>query len=513
MNLWALYGLLGSVLSLGYITFFPFHFPLFAWVGFFLWVVALYKGSRKQAFLGSGLAGVLFFALVLYWICYVTFAGYLATLLILGGYAALFGLLAHWLIKSYPRSWVWLVPSLWVAIEHFRSYYTFLRFPWFSLAHSQIEWDWIVQSADLWGASGISWLVAFWSTLFAAWCLGERPKAATFFGVLLLVGVTLYSWWRPKNLELKPCLKVSLVQASIPQEVKAAQVDLERIHREHMVLTKKAYKEKPDLIVWPETMFVLRPPFVDDLTSWIRKHRQPMLVGAAQAWRDPEGKLHFANSAIFYGPDGRIVRGENADWYSFGKKRERIAIYNKVYLVPVSEYIPFRETIPILAKFLESWLPPGFYSMDPGDGAKVFRLKGHPFAPSICFEISFSDLMRQAVKKGAHILLNISNDAWFRSSAELDNSRLLARLRAIEVRRAVLRALNGGISCAVDGRGNIQDLVDPQGRKKQIQGVLTVRAKTTEEETLYLRWGDWVAWGSFLFVFLALGGRLFWRSE
>ncbi|RME83510.1 MAG: apolipoprotein N-acyltransferase [Planctomycetota bacterium] len=488
-------------LSLSFPTFYPITLPVLAWIALVPWFFLVQRNSFWKGLILSFLLGISFFATSVYWIGKVTPPGYITTVLIFGLYSIIFFMGAYFFFQTKSPWAILSVSMWWIFVHYIRANYLFIRFPWYTLGYSQGNIDLIIQSADIWGIFGITLLVVLVNASLFSWLDWKISKeegklfvskALTAFSVLFLLSTIIYSWFRLSHIQKieKECLTLTIIQANIPQELKASGLSYDRIQREHMELTQEAYhKGKTDLILWPETMFTPMPVYMRELVTWIARHKQPMLVGAVLAWRDKKGEAHFTNSILYFNKRGQIVEGPQGDYRPFDRKP--VGIYDKVYLVPLSEYIPFKKSFPPLYRLLKSWIPPGFASMDHGDGAKVFSLKGHKFAPSICFEISFPLLSREGVQKGAHLLLNLSNDGWFMGTRELENSQILGRVRAIETRRGVVRALNGGYSCFIHPTGSIINLRDKQGRVGR-RGFLTQRGRTTSILTLYVKWGDWI---------------------
>ena len=123
----------------------------------------------------------------------------------------------------------------------------------------------------------------------------------------------------------------------------------------------------------------------------------------------------------------------------------------------------------------------------------------------ICFEAVFPDLVRRFVANGAELLINISNDGWFGRSAAPEQHLAMARVRAAENRRWLLRATNNGHTVAVDPYGRIVARLAPDTR-----GVLTAPFAFRRDRTLYSRFGDWLAWLSLAATayFVVVGARL-----
>jgi apolipoprotein N-acyltransferase len=128
----------------------------------------------------------------------------------------------------------------------------------------------------------------------------------------------------------------------------------------------------------------------------------------------------------------------------------------------------------------------------------LLEARGRPLGTTICYEAVFPELSRAAVREGAELLVNISNDSWFAGGPGPEINFLLARLRAVENRRALARVANGGVTALVlpDGRVAVRD---------DGPGALVVAAPLLTGTTLYTRAGDWFAWLCIVITALGVG--------
>jgi len=128
----------------------------------------------------------------------------------------------------------------------------------------------------------------------------------------------------------------------------------------------------------------------------------------------------------------------------------------------------------------------------PGDGPRVFYLfRQIRLAPLICYEDLMPDLSRSFVKETkANLLVNLTNDAWYGQTVAPWQHARLAQLRAIETRRSLLRVTNTGVTAFINAQGVIVEylpIFTPATLKTDVE--------ILDEETLYVRFGDWFAWG------------------
>ena len=231
-----------------------------------------------------------------------------------------------------------------------------------------------------------------------------------------------------------------------------------------------------------------------------------MLIGAPSWYPQSEGYVqyvhygtmvrHFGNSAIFLTP-----RGEFA-----GR-------YDKMHLVPFGEYVPLREWLPFLQK-----LTPMTRQITPGREAVIFELplRGGGvvrFGTLVCYEDVVPELVREFRRKGAQVLVNITDEGWYRPPGELKQHLAMAVFRAVETRTTLVRAANTGISCFIDPRGVIYALVrkevDGRTRIRDVEGARSANVFLSDATTPYVRFGDVFAWACLILAVAVPAARMF----
>ena len=264
-----------SVLLLS-VSFAPFDQWYLAYVALVPWALALLVGPQQRwGLCWSFLAGLLFWACNLYWLWWITLAGYFAMIV----YLAAYWLLAGWVVReSMKRSWpTWLVlPAVWVALEYARAH-VISGFPWLFLAHSQYEQTRLIQVADLTGQYGVSFFVAMVNgvviDLLARARFFEntaRPRAAKSVlsgaaaTVLVLVALLLYGHYRIGQEVTEPGPAIGIVQYNFPVSLSHPSASQETVFKKHhdMTLERLVRKEATpagpakicDLVLWPESM-------------------------------------------------------------------------------------------------------------------------------------------------------------------------------------------------------------------------------------------------------------------
>ena len=227
-----------------------------------------------------------------------------------------------------------------------------------------------------------------------------------------------------------------------------------------------AGQPRPKLILWPEVpapiYYYEDPGLRERLTAMARMTGAHILVGTV-ARNDRKAPL---NSAVMVGPDGHAI----------GR-------YDKLFLVPFGEYIPF----PFGG--LVSKITAEIGDFVPGERVVTFKTGEETVGAFICYESAFPHLVRKFAADGATVLANLSNDGYFGGSAAREQHLALVRMRAAENRRWILRATNDGITAAVDPAGRVMqtlpEYVEASGR---------LRFNYIHDTTLYSRFGDWFAW-------------------
>lgn len=467
--------LLLCILSAGLLIFaFPnFNIWLFAWFGFVPLFFAIEGKSKAKAFLLSYITGVIFWLGTIYWLIHVTLPGLVLLVLYLALFFGFFGLIIS---SNLQLSTYFLVlsPAVWVLLEYIRSH-LFTGFPWALLGHSQYLNLPAIQIADITGAWGVSFLVML---VNAAIYEVTSAKKKYLLPILLLLITLIYGYYKLHNLPLAPCplqLRISVIQGNIPQELKWDPAARLPIIDKYLDLSRKALKDKPDLIIWPEAAIPVvleeEPFYLEFVRKFAKDMRTPLLIGAVST----QGGLYY-NTAI-------LISGE-------GKLANR---YAKIHLVPFGEYIPLRKILP----FLETVVPIGDFAA--GKEYTVFTKDAVRFSVLICFEDLFPELSREFVKKGAGFLVNITNDAWFGKTSSPYQHLSASVLRAVENRVALVRAANTGVSGFIAPTGEIISLVSAkEAGEIFVGGFKTQEIKFPEKSlSFYSRFGD-------LFIFVCI---------
>jgi apolipoprotein N-acyltransferase len=173
-------------------------------------------------------------------------------------------------------------------------------------------------------------------------------------------------------------------------------------------------------------------------------------------------------------------------------------VYRKLHLVPFTEHFPYERSLPRLHRLLVEndttfWAAGQEYTIFESDGVK--------FATPICFEDTFGYLSREFVRRGAEVIVNLTNDGWSYSVPAQMQHMAMAVFRATENQRSVIRSTNSGMTTVIDPNGRMQGILEPFTEGYMVREVPVYTAGTT----LYTRWGDWAAWSALVLSVLALG--------
>lgn len=479
----------------------PILFPV-TWLAPVPWLTAL-EGARhwRRALLSGALTGFFTIALGFHWLVYTihVFGGVNYVLALAGfllfvvysaipfvAFAALVRLCGTGPLGLFP-------PAFWITVE----FWFPNLFPWY-LATSQTAFTSLNQSADLVGHYGTTFVLLWSGTALyrilrarrgdgtmrsAAWAAAGAfviLLAALVYGQVRVAQVTAAATAARK-------LDVAVIQGNIAIDRKGKAAFLKTNQQTYKDLSAK--HADADLVVWPESaMEKWLPENAGRVPPALLPPRHPhMIFGAVSYRREPGNRIRRYNSAFAVDPAGAVL----------GR-------YHKRVLLAFGEYIPL------------AWLIGGVPGMPPiGDGytpgtiENAFALpQGARVAALICYEDLMPALSRRFVRdEGANLLVNLTNDAWYGRTAAPRQHARQARWRALETRRAMVRATNTGLTTVIDPAGRMSAPLPLFS-----EGVLKAAVPLMEMETVYVRYGDWFAWLMTL-VSVAVAGMAFARAR
>ncbi len=499
-----------SGVALG-LAFPKFDLNLLAWVAFIPLLYAIDGESLPATFIHGWIAGFACYIVSLYWITITlnTFAGLpvviaILPMLLLSGILAIYTGAALWASAfAAARTRIPMVvtlPVIWTGIEWLRSFFP-IGFPWSYVGYSQYSNLELIQFAEITGVYGISALIVFFNVVLYAVLFGRHSRrfqvAALGALTALLIAADIFGTVRIRQLEHAPAagkIRAAMVQGDIPQSVKWSPDFLETSFGIYVAQSEKAAREGAQVIIWPEAAaaFLFQP-----------QDRYPVQLAADAKYRSRLLDLARATDKpiLFGAPALGVEDGEPGFYnraYLVSGKGEVESYYDKMQLVPFGEYIPLR---PLLGKFVHR-IVAGFGDMFPGRVQTIFNVDGARMAVLICYESVFPDLTRRAVKRGAEILVNITNDAWYGESSAPYQLLAMAAMRSVETKVPMIRVANTGISAVIAPTGQITASTPLSTRTMEIE---TVRYRP--ERTIYTIVGDlfaeicfalgvaWLLWG------------------
>jgi len=404
---------------------------------------------------------------------------------------AVFGLAALWVLNEWLRTWL------------------LSGFPWLPLAASQWQRLSMLQIAAFTGASGVSFVVIALNLGFAAYGhrllkearRGLQRRSQEFFATMFLVVVCLTihlqeTFGRTRfSVDLG---RVAFVQPYIPSTIKwdpqQGPAILEILER----TTLQAAALRPTLILWPEASTPWALQGDASVRQWterlVAKTKTTLLLGSMAIEKEGTSEEAWYNGAFLVDP----ITGTLPTYYA---KRK---------LVPFGEYVPFR---PILG-WLQKVVPVGSGDIAAGQDAApiVMSFGGTSVAlgPLICYEDIFPALARESVRSGADLLVVLTNNGWFGEGGAAYQHAAHSVLRAVETRRPVLRAGNGGWSGWIDEYGAIRAVATDPEHGIYFRGVRAVDVtrdfRWIGRTSFYVEHGDWFPVACALLV--ALGGSM-----
>lgn len=390
----------------------------------------------------------------------------------------------------------------WLIVESFMP----RIFPW-AIAHTQITWVWFSGLADIFGANVLSFIMLLWGEAVSLLVLG-KPRAKRFISLLFVLSACLLSVgaWRSNAvlgaLEKAASVRVALVQGNLDAKQKGDVNYLESNLERYRELSATAVDEGAELVFWPESVVNAWVP--ENLTSVVSTENEllpdkpvNLLYGGLSYAERSTAEVQAILAAVYGGVSREYIELIRFAYYNtaFGvdERGDVVGRYHKRVLMPFGEYIPFAREFP----FLQS-LSPQTGNFDSGKLSEPIsfnlRLMGAEgvveeqqvkVMPLICYEDLVSSLAREAVLKGANILANLTNDAWYGRTAAPFQHNLLAAWRAIETRRFLLRVTNTGYTAVIDPLGRTQGDLEIFSNDYLIADV-----KPLAVETIYARLGD-----------------------
>jgi apolipoprotein N-acyltransferase len=353
---------------------------------------------------------------------------------IMGLYHAALGYVAaRWLPAEGALRWLVALPAAWLLMEWWRGWFL-SGFSWLSLGYSQTD-TWLAAFAPLAGVYGISALLLLGAgALTMLVCAGRRGRIGALLALLIpwAAGAALYhhSWTHASG----PAVSVAVVQGAIPQDEKWLESNRETTLRLYHTLTERVLGNA--IIVWPESapadVANDIAPYINSLYRDARAHGSAIVMGVLRAEQSADGGMRYFNSVL-------ALDAGQFNWY------------DKHHLVPFAEFFP-------VPHFVRSWmrlmsLPYSDFTRGAADQPPL-PAAHLQLGTTVCYEDAYGSSMLEVLPH-ADALVNVTNDAWFGHSSARHQHLQIARMRALEEGRFLVRAANDGISAVIGPHGEV----------------------------------------------------------
>ena len=409
--------------------------------------------------------------------------------LILGLYFALFAWIVSVLRNCFgSRITLLLVPFLWVATDLLASIFT--KVPWDQLGYSQVGNFLLTNVAPYTGVYGVTFILLCVNVIFLSALLSIRMRWSIGLGFSALA-VTVFL--QSGNLMAPPPAPTQATAVLLQENLSVRQSNswhgaewgqnVSRYLNASQPLCRPLIQgmpestaptvtpvcqpaSNPDIIAWPEapSPFHEGDPRLQQIMNTLTAiTHSPAIIGNLAIDFDAHGQPSFYNRASFVAPDGRFV----------GR-------YNKIHLVPWGEYVPFKEFFAFAGHLTRQ-----VGDMTHGTSRDLFAVNGHKFGVFICYESIFADEIRLFAKGGADVFVNISDDGWYGDTSAPWQHLNMARMRAIENRRWLIRDTNTGVTTVIDPYGRLT-----ASAPRHIFTSLTARYGYRQDKTFYTLHGN-----------------------
>ena len=396
-------------------------------------------------------------------------AGFLTLLFVLGISLllivppfALYGWLNQKKQKMPPWQQAIMFASIWVLFEWVRSW-ILTGFPWLLAGYALLDTP-FEALAPVTGVYGLSLMMALTACLFSVLIISQNRKGAIVAALVSLLPwgtafmLNNVQWTTPDGK-----LEFSAIQGNIPQDLKWNPDFIQTTVNTYTGLTASEWDK--DLVIWPENaipvLYNQSKAFIDQLDREAKSQSSTLILGIPVD--DQSGdRTRYYNSVITLG------QGEGR--------------YDKQKLVPFGEYVPLESVLRGLIDFFD--LPMSDFSRGSSDQT-LLKAGDSVIAPYICYEVVYPDFAANLARE-SNLLLTISNDTWFGDSIGPVQHFQMARMRALETGRYLIRATNDGITALIDDKGKVVETI-PRFEK----GVLSGTAVTMTGITPFMGFGSW----------------------
>jgi apolipoprotein N-acyltransferase len=425
-------------------------------IGIFL-LLQQVQETTKRSFLISYIFNLSMFIACIHWV-YVSmdlFGGmplFVSVLLIflLAAYLAIFPTLALWASTRLPETpdllrYLLVIPVFWLLSDWLRGWFL-TGFPWSYLGYSQIDTP-LVGYAPLLGVQGVTLAIII---ICGALTLILQRQKILLNTVIILSLLGAGTFLQKQNYtEIQSPILISLVQGNIDQNKKWQPEELYPSIMKYLDLSKTNSDDQPEIIIWPESAIAALESdmqrFLLPLSEDLAIQNKTLISGIIEYQTEQDV---YRNSIITL---GKLPTG---DEYSMQSKNR----YQKHHLLPIGEFVPFEKYIRPLAPYFN--LPMSSFQRGKEVQPNLRTIQTNLVA-ALCYEIAFPELLRKNVNEKTGMLLTLSNDAWFGDSIGPAQHLQIARMRAIEFARPLLRSTNNGITAIYGSHGEELGRLEP----------------------------------------------------
>ncbi len=491
-----------------------FEFWFLAWFALIPLFMAIEreKESWRKAFFTGWIFGTIFIFGTCWWLTFapITYAKFPAPVayllmffvsLTVGIFPAIFGAIFSVLLKRFGSYAILSAPFLWTFTEFLRYWLTGNN--WNAIGYSQ-AFSFTVQFASVGGVHLASFLVVSMSA-FVFWQLlsGLAKKNAKLFYLLIFAyffSLALAFGFVKSNNEPFPKWGLQNLVIAVQPNVPMSGMTYEKYQlflQRHIELAENALKEAEKIrndpkwmndgklkmkmtVVFPESPMIFQYGRDRELQEYLKnfavRNNASVLFNSAEMTES--GNRAF-NSAVMINERG-----------------EKTAQYDKIHLLPFGEFIPFPEP-------LASQMPAFVGNFEFGKEYDLLNFGEARGGVMICFESHFGELSREYTKRGADVLIEMTNDGYLGNTPVLRQHLANSVFRAVETNRPLLRVTNVGVTAYINERGEISDAAEVYQEATRVWTV----SKSDGKQTIYVKYGDWFAWlcslGSLALLFLS----------
>ncbi|MFA6024875.1 MAG: apolipoprotein N-acyltransferase [Ignavibacteriaceae bacterium] len=416
--------------------------------------------------------------------------------------------LFYFALKVFSRKVAMLLfPFFWVCYEYCYSLTDF-QFPWLTLGNSQSKFLFFIQLADIVGVYGLSLIILF-SNLFFFISYRHYLKRSNYripltIALLLVILPIIYGVIKVNSFkESEKKIHVGLIQPDLDPYEKWSGGNLNEITGMYLSLSREAVAKKAELVIWPETalpVYLLSGQYIENLDSirnFVSASKVSLLTGMPhfisylKNEKTPSDAKYSQAGDFYYTNYNAILL--------FTPESFKIQSYKKMKLVPFGEHTPFADQLPFLGDLIKWGVGIGGWNI--GKDTVNFKLEISPpkvdYASGetqstnnqelttninavVCYESIFPELIAAFAQRGSEMIAVVTNDSWYGNTSGPYQHKEISVLRAVENRRSVVRAANGGISCIINPIG-----VTVAETKMYTKDVLVGTVSLNSEKTFY----------------------------